>query len=138
MTRLISFGRPPAEPERLARATAEVDAAVLAAYRPGRTLGEVFTVLVETYTRLGFPEEWRRHHQGGLIGYQGREVFAVPGEPTPIPESAAVAWNPSIRGGAKSEDTALVSAEGVEVVTRTPDLPEITVSGLARPGIVQL
>ena len=138
MTRLTSFGPPPAELERLAQATAEVDAAVLTASRPGRTLGEAFTVLEETYARLGFPEEWRRHHQGGLTGYQGREVFAVPGEPTPIPESAAVAWNPSITGGAKSEDTALVSAEGVEVVTRTPDLPEITVNGLARPGIAQL
>lgn len=138
LTRLTSFGPPPAELERLVRATAEVDAAVLTASRPGRTLGEAFTVLEETYARLGFPEEWRRHHQGGLTGYQGREVFAVPGEPTPIPESAAVAWNPSITGGAKSEDTALVSDEGVEVVTRTPGLPEITVNGLARPGIAQL
>jgi antitoxin VapB len=111
---------------------------VLTASRPGRTLGDAFAVLEETYARLGFPEEWRRHHQGGLTGYQGREVFAAPGEPTPIPESAAVAWNPSITGGAKSEDTALVSAQGVEVVTRTPDLPEIAVNGLARPGIAQL
>jgi Xaa-Pro aminopeptidase len=138
ITRLVSFGPPPAELERLVQATAEVDAAVLGASRPGRTLGEVFAILAESYARLGFPEEWRRHHQGGLTGYQGREVFAVPGEPTPIPESAAVAWNPSITGGAKSEDTALVSAEGVEVVTRTPDLPEIAVNGLARPGIAQL
>jgi antitoxin VapB len=137
LTRIVSFGPPPAELERLVRATAEVDAAVLAASRPGRTLGEVFALLDETYARLGFPAEWRRHHQGGLTGYKGREVFAVPGEPTPIPESAAVAWNPSITGGAKSEDTALVSASGVEVVTRTPDLPELSVDGLARPGIVQ-
>jgi Xaa-Pro aminopeptidase len=138
ITRLTSFGSPPAELERLVQAVAKVDAAVLTASRPGRTLGEAFTVLEETYARLGFPAEWRRHHQGGLTGYQGREVFAVPGEPTPIPESAAVAWNPSITGGAKSEDTALLSAEGIEVVTRTPDLPEITVDGLARPGIAQL
>jgi Xaa-Pro dipeptidase len=138
MTRLVSFGPPPAELERLVRATAEADAAVLSASRPGRTLGEAFAVLKETYARLGFPEEWRRHHQGGLTGYKGREVFAVPGEPTPIPESAAVAWNPSITGGAKSEDTALVSADGIEVVTRTSELPEIAVNGLPRPGIAQL
>jgi Xaa-Pro aminopeptidase len=138
LTRLVSFGPPPAELERLVGLTAEVDAAVLDATRPGRTLGEVFEVLDETYTRLGFPGEWRRHHQGGLTGYKGREVFAVPGDPTPIPESAAVAWNPSITGGAKSEDTALVSADGIEVVTRPPGLSEIVVNGLARPGIAQL
>jgi Xaa-Pro dipeptidase len=138
ITRLVSFGPPPVELERLVQATVEVDAAVLTASRPGRTLGEAFAVLEESYARLGFREEWRRHHQGGLTGYKGREVFAVPGEPTPIPEPAAVAWNPSITGGAKSEDTALVSAEGIEVVTRTPDLPEIAVNGLARPGIVEL
>jgi Xaa-Pro aminopeptidase len=138
LTRLVSFGSPPAELERLVRLTAEVDAAVLGASRPGRTLGEVFEVLDEAYSRLGFPGEWRRHHQGGLTGYKGREVFAVPGEPTPIPESSAVAWNPSITGGAKSEDTALASGDGMEVITRTPGLPEIDVDGLARPGIVPL
>ena len=74
----------------------------------------------------------------GLTGYKGREVFAVPGEPTPIPGSAAVAWNPSITGGAKSEDTALVSANGAEVVTRTPGLTELSVDGFARPGIAEL
>jgi Xaa-Pro aminopeptidase len=138
LTRLVSFGPPPSELERLVGLTAEVDAVVLGATRPGRTLGEVFEVLDATYARLGFPEEWRRHHQGGLTGYKGREVFAVPGEPTPIPESAAVAWNPSITGGAKSEDTALVATDGVEVITRTPRRAEIVVDGLARPGIVQL
>jgi len=60
----------------------------------------------------------------------------VPGDVTPLPASCAVAWNPSITGGAKSEDTALVTHDGIEVLTRTPDLPEIEVDGLARPAIV--
>jgi hypothetical protein len=49
-----------------------------------------------------------------------------------------VAWNPSIGGGAKSEDTALVTAEGVEVVTRSPELPEFDFGVLPRPAIVEL
>jgi hypothetical protein len=50
-----------------------------------------------------------------------------------------VAWNPSVTGGGKSEDTALVTAAGIEVVTRTPDLPELeTSAGLPRPAIVEL
>jgi hypothetical protein len=98
----------------------------------------VLEVAAQAYEARGYPDEWRRHHQGGLTGYKGREVFAVPDEPTPLPGSCAVAWNPSITGGAKSEDTALVSDERLEVLTRTPALPEIDVDGLARPGIVEL
>lgn len=138
LTRIVAFGPAPGELVELCRRTAAVDAAALRGSRPGRTLGEVFAELEAAYAAEGFPGEWRRHHQGGLTGYLGREVFAVPGEHTPIPASAAVAWNPSLTGGAKSEDTALVAGHGVEVVTRTPELPEWTIDGLSRPAIVEL
>jgi Xaa-Pro dipeptidase len=139
MTRLLSFGPPPEELARLVQTCAEVDAAYIAASRPGTTLGEAFAVGERAYAEQGFPDEWRGHHQGGLTGYRGREVFAVPGEPARIPATAALAWNPSIAGGAKSEDTVLISAGALEVVTRTPDLTEIeTPSGFPRPGIVEL
>jgi antitoxin VapB len=139
LTRIVSFGPPPAELERAVRAAAEVDAAVLAASRPGAALGELFEVLVRAYAEQGFPEEWRRHHQGGLTGYRGREVFAVPGDATLLADACAVAWNPSVTGGGKSEDTALVTTAGVEVITRTPQLGELeTAAGLPRPAIVRL
>jgi Xaa-Pro aminopeptidase len=137
-TRLVSFGRPPADLDRLVRACAEVDAAYLEASRPGAMLGEAFAAGADAYSAHGFPEEWRGHHQGGLTGHRGREVFAVPGESTRIPATAALAWNPSIAGGAKSEDTILTSSHGVEVVTRTPDLGELETAGLPRPAIVEL
>jgi Xaa-Pro aminopeptidase len=136
LTRLVSFGQPPAELARLVRACAEVDAAFLAASRPGAALSDVFAAGKRAYAEQGFGGEWRHHHQGGLTGYRGREVFGTPGELAVIPNSAAVAWNPSIGGGAKSEDTALVTDAGVEVITRTPELGEVETSGLARPAIV--
>jgi antitoxin VapB len=138
LTRLVSFGAPPAELARLVRACAEVDAGVLTASRPGARLGELLEVLSSAYEEHGFPGEWRRHHQGGLTGYKGREVFATPGEPTRLPPSCAVAWNPSIAGGAKSEDTALVAGDGVEIVTATPGLPVLETGGPPRPGIAEL
>jgi Xaa-Pro dipeptidase len=138
LTRLISFGPPPEELTRLVAACAEVDAVLLAASRPGAALGEVFAAGAAAYADQGFPDEWRQHHQGGLTGYRGRDVFGTPREASRIPARAAVAWNPSIAGGAKSEDTAVVSADGVEVLTRTPDLGELDTSGLPRPAIVQL
>ena len=139
MTRIVSFGPSPERLAELVWAAAEVDAAVLGASRPGMTHGELFDVLTAAYERVGFPEEWRRHHQGGLTGYKGREVFAVPGEPTPLPQVGAVAWNPSITGGGKSEDTALVTERGVEVVTRTRELPELAPpAGIPRAAVVEL
>lgn len=139
MTRIVSFGRPPTELVERVRAAAEVDAAVLAASRPGTTLAELFEVLERAYERHGFPGEWRLHHQGGLTGYRGREVFATPGAATVLPPASAVAWNPSATGGGKSEDTALVTGEGVEVITRTPALGELeTVAGIPRSAIVVL
>lgn len=138
LTRIVSFGRAPQELVELCRAAAAVDAVALRGSRPGRTLGDVFEDLEAAYAAEGFPAEWRRHHQGGLTGYLGREAFAVPGGPTLIPSSAAVAWNPSLTGGAKSEDTALVIDDEVEVVTRTPELPEWRFGGLSRPAVVEL
>jgi Xaa-Pro dipeptidase len=138
MTRIVSFGPPPQRLAELVQAAAEVDAAVISASRPGVTHGELFEVIAAAYERVGCPEEWRRHHQGGLTGYKGREVFAVPGERTPLPEVGAVAWNPSITGGGKSEDTVLLAADGVEVLTPTPDLGELETAGLPRAGIYEL
>jgi Xaa-Pro aminopeptidase len=138
LTRIVSFGAPPSELTRVVATSAVVDAAMLSASSPGRTLGSVFAAAAAAYEAEGFPEEWRRHHQGGLTGYQGREVFAVPNDPTPIPESCAVAWNPSVSGGGKSEDTALVTKDGVEVITRTPELPELELGGHIRPEIAEL
>ena len=138
MTRIVSFGPPPQRLADLVRASAEVDAAVISASRPGVTHGELFDVIAQSYERQGFREEWRSHHQGGLTGYKGREVFAIPGEPTPLPPLGAVAWNPSITGGGKSEDTVVVSGAGAEVITRTNGLPELDTGGLRRPAIVEL
>jgi hypothetical protein len=44
-----------------------------------------------------------------------------------------------VTGGGKSEDTALVTSAGVEVLTRTPSLPELeTATGLPRPAVIEL
>jgi len=135
MTRIVSFGAPPRDLELRVGAAAEVDAAVLAAARPGRTLGELFGVLADAYDAAGLPGEWRLHHQGGLTGYKGREAFATPTGEVVLPPTCAVAFNPSVTGGGKSEDTALVTEAGVEVLTRTPALPELQ---NGRPAIVAL
>ncbi|HEY2936425.1 MAG TPA: M24 family metallopeptidase [Gaiellaceae bacterium] len=139
MTRIVAFGPPPGALQEVMRIAAELDATVLTASRPGSTLGELFHVLTSAYAAAGLPGEWRLHHQGGLTGYRGREVFASTDDPTVLPPDCALAWNPSVTGGGKSEDTVLVTDRGLEILTSTPQLGTIeTAAGLPRAAIVEL
>lgn len=141
-TRLAHFGPLSDELNEKMHKVAAIDAAVIAASRPGRTLGDVFADLQAAYAAQGETEQWRLHHQGGLIGYQGREVTATPGDKTPLNSGHACAWNPSIVG-CKSEDTILVTESGTEILTAAPDgwpMLAVTVNGkvIQRPAILEL
>ena len=135
LTRLVHFGPLPDELQRKQHACAHVDAAVIAASRPARTLDALFDVLRTAYARVGYADEWRLHHQGGVAGYEPRELLAVPGERFALEADMVCAWNPSI-SGVKSEDTILVRENGApEVLTATPDWPTVPVEvdGVAYP-----
>jgi Xaa-Pro aminopeptidase len=142
-TRLVHLGPVPPELRRRWEAAARVDAEMIAASRPGVTAGQVLAVAQEAYARLGFPEEWRQHHQGGLAGYASREWRAVPGGPEPLAAGQIVAWNPSV-AGAKSEDTVLVRDAGpATVLTATGAWPvrgftAHSGDAIARPEILEL
>ncbi len=116
LTRFAELREPDAELARRIRATDAVHAAMLDATRPGRTLGDVLAAGQAAYADAGHPAEWQLHHQGGIIGYQGRERIATPGDATEIREGMAFAWNPSI-AGAKAEETVMLGAEGVQKLT---------------------
>ncbi|PWT73206.1 MAG: peptidase M24 [Chloroflexi bacterium] len=139
ITRLVHFGSLPAELEDKSHAVAEIDARLILTSRPGRTLGDQFSCAEEAYREAGYPDAIREHHQGGSIGYLGREVMAQPGDPTVIESSQAFAWNPSIPG-VKSEDTILVTPDGPEVLTGRFEWPVIPCGfageSLNRPAIL--
>ncbi|QLD13237.1 M24 family metallopeptidase [Microbacterium oleivorans] len=110
-----------------------VEAAFLAATRPGARLDRVFAAGCDGYGAAGFAsDEWERHHQGGPTGYAGRDPRATAETRDVVSARHAFAWNPSAPG-AKVEDTVIVSETGVEVVTSDADWPVTTVAGLARP-----
>ena len=116
-------GRPDDETERRFRAVNRVDAAFRDGTRAGRTLSDVLAAGVSAYAAEGCPDEWRLHHQGGPIGYQGREAVATPTADAVIAPNMAFAWNPSITG-TKAEDTFILLADGSpDVVTRDPAWP---------------
>jgi Xaa-Pro aminopeptidase len=116
-------GRYEEDTRRRFEASRAVEHAMHEATAPGRTLGDVLEVGIAAYAKAGYADEWRLHHQGGTIGYRGRETLATPGEREPIDPGMAFAWNPSITG-AKVEDTLLLRADGRRVfVTRDGSWP---------------
>lgn len=141
LTRLVHFGRMTAELRRKAEAVARVDAALIAATRPGRTLGDILQAGIDAYAAVGYPDEWNLHHQGGIAGYEAREVIAVPGMTDLVHTGQAYAWNPSITG-TKSEDTILVGDGQHEVLTAIEGWPTLKVeaTGVAfeRPTILEI
>ena len=140
-TRLVHFGKLPAELRRKSEATAQVDALVMAATRPGQTFAQVFGDLQNAYAAVGYPGEWQLHHQGGSIAYEPREFLAVPGCTEVVKAGMAFAWNPSITG-TKSEDTLLVTEHCCEVISASPNWPMLDVSAggcqIERPAILEI
>ncbi len=111
LTRIREFGPPSTDLQARMEAVRQVQAAVHEATRAGATLGDVVAAAQAAYAGVGFDGEWRDHHQGGTIAYQGRETIATPGDPTVIEPGMAFAWNPSI-AGAKVEDTFILEDDG--------------------------
>jgi len=140
VTRLIHFGPLPSDLRRKAEAIARIDAEMIAATRPGNTLGDVFHKAQAAYASAGFPDEWQLHHQGGSAGYAPREITATPGSTQPILPGQAFAWNPSITG-VKSEDTILVGEHRNEILTEMADWPTIDIQTgdqiIKRPAILE-
>jgi Xaa-Pro aminopeptidase len=103
---------------------------VLAACRPGATYGDALTALAAGYAEAAAPDGWRAHYQGGPIGFGQREFEISPAQrkspwwDAEIEARVAVAWNPSLPGGAKDEDTYLLGPGGPDLVTTTGAWPQ--------------
>ncbi|WP_267643464.1 M24 family metallopeptidase [Haloarchaeobius amylolyticus] len=136
-TRTVVFDEPDWLRERH-DAAATVEATALAATRKvgreGGTAGDVFAAIQRAYESVGYPGEWRNHHQGGAAGFAGREWIATPDSEDPVLLPQAYAWNPTVQG-AKSEDTVLVTEDGLEVLTRPDDWPTASYEPVGHEGL---
>ncbi len=139
-TRFIHFGKLPQELREKYEASVFIDCTFMAHTRPGTPAREVFQKGIDAYQKRGYPEDWKLHHQGGSIGYTGRDYRVNFKTPDLIEENQAFTWNPSITG-TKSEDTILATSGGVEMITRPILYPTLSmeVEGIAfvRPAILE-
>ena len=120
LSRVVSAGAPDEDLTRRTEACAGVFRQLLEATRPGATGSDLFSAAVRAYADTGFAGEEQRHHQGGAIGYRSREWVAHPASEEVVQARQAFAWNPSITG-TKVEDTALLTENGIEIITATAD-----------------
>ena len=117
LTRIVHFEEPDGDFERRQGACEEILRRMREeATRPGRTLAEAFEDCRGYYAEVGFPDEWRLHHQGGMTGYAAREIIAGTDTFQEIRAGQAFAWNPSITG-AKAEETFVLTDDGPEVIS---------------------
>ncbi|MCP8617546.1 M24 family metallopeptidase [Salirhabdus salicampi] len=119
-TRFVYFGELPEELVQHKEQVARIDITMNLATKPGVRIGDVVQAGIAQYEAEGFPEDWKLLHQGGLTGYKSREFLATPDTDMIIQENQAFAWNPALPG-VKSEDTILVTSEGIEFMTHTGD-----------------
>jgi len=145
-TRFACAGPPPAAAGALRDRVLGIEGRVLAASAaPGATYGDALAALDHAYRQAGAPGAWAGHYQGGPIGFAQREFEIAPGQPgsrwpaQPIAAGHALAWNPSLPGGAKAEDTYLVTGTGLERVTSAPGWPVLAGDELrpARPAVLE-
>lgn len=116
LTRHVYFQDPDPDTRRRQEACDHILRRLRASTQPGRTLGDLVRDCQVLYDEAGFPGEWQHHHQGGLTGYQSREVIATPTSTVTVEVGQALAWNPSITG-AKAEETFLLDDSGAVVLT---------------------
>jgi Xaa-Pro aminopeptidase len=127
LTRIVVAGQVPEWLDARTRATATVFERLLEATTPGALGSDLFAAAALAYADAGFPGEETRHHQGGATGYRSREWIAHPASKDTVQSRQAFAWNPSITG-TKVEETAVVTEDGLEVITSSPDWPSVQLS----------
>lgn len=140
LTRFVHFGTIPPELRDRYRANVWIDCAFMAATSPGVPAAEVLRKGIEAYRAKGYPEEWKLHHQGGSIGYTGRDYRCHFQTPDIVQENQAFTWNPSLTG-TKSEDTILATKKAPEMITRPILYPTLAVEAggtvFVRPDILE-
>ncbi len=127
ITRFVSFGAIDEKTKRTQEAVNKLAALLYVKSRPNVSYFELYKELKKGYLEVGYPDEILLHHQGGLAGFQVREIKINGLVGGLVKANQVFAWNPSITGF-KSEDLLLIGQQENQILTKTPNLPTETVS----------
>jgi Xaa-Pro dipeptidase len=134
LSRALSFGAAPDHADDALAKVWRVEAAMLAASRAGVATRFVLEAARAAYAEVGEADAWEDHHQGGPTGYLPRSWLATPDEGRVLSAGMPLAWNPSLPW-AKSEDTFLLTDDGLVNLTWDERWPHVSVDGRPRAAI---
>jgi Xaa-Pro aminopeptidase len=127
LTRMLHLGRPTPAIARQFRNNLEIECRMIAATRPGAHLRFPLETALSAYAEFGSGQEWQLHHQGGGIGYTGRDFKVTPDIEGVVGNHQAFCWNPSITG-TKTEDSFLATEYGPVMLSFPVVFPSVTVT----------
>lgn len=140
-SRIICYGKIPDNLKRKTEACGYVFAKILSETKAGKTGAELYETAARAYAEKDLPDEINKHHQGGAAGYKSRDWVIHPKSNETVFSNQAFAFNPSITG-TKTEETALLIDDRIEIITATPDFPqtafEINGQKIFAPNILQI
>lgn len=119
LVRVVSFGTPTVELSWVVGVTHRVQECMHEHSIPGSNTDQVIAAAADLYVNFGLANEWSARCLGGLTGYTHADTPMSTRSSSEITAFCATAWRPSMRGGGCSHDTALVTARGTEIITRT-------------------
>lgn len=117
VTRMVHFGEPPKHLLKQYRENVEIECLMIAKTKIGEKMNVPVLAAIEEYEKRGYHDEWKRHHQGGPMGYYARDMRVTPDCQQTVRRNQAFCWNPTI-SGTKSEDGFIVTEKGPIMITK--------------------
>lgn len=140
ITRTMHFGEAPEKLKKQYRDNVHIECGMIAATRPGAVTGDIFRKTCDLYEDLGYPGEWKLHHQGGAMGYDIRDTIVTQTSTEKVQENQCFCWNPSI-SGTKSEDGFIAHKQGFSFITKPIVFPTLKIQAegvdFIRPAILE-
>ena len=141
ITRILHFGKPDPKLLKQFEDNNEIECRMIGATKPGVSASVPFDVGLRAYKELGYEDEWQLHHQGGAMGYYGRDIKVTQETRDVVEENQAWCWNPSITG-TKTEDGFIATKNGPIMITGPVIYPRIEYKKngvqIVRPGLLVL
>ncbi|MEJ5202478.1 MAG: aminopeptidase P family protein [Anaerolineales bacterium] len=125
VSRSVHIGKPPEEVLRAYRAAATIEARILAGLSAGISFAQILEWQKTWYAELGFADEWQNHFQGGPTGYVVVDALRNQTD-TCVEENQAFDWFITITG-AKVEELALLTRQGVEIASHVSTWPGVSI-----------
>jgi Xaa-Pro aminopeptidase len=140
VTRSVHFGTADPKLIKQYRDTTYIECAMIAFTRPKSAVADIFSKTCDLYQQVGYPGEWKNHHQGGAQGYRNRDYLMKPDSTEKVLENQCFCWNPSI-SGTKSEDAFIVRGDGPQFITKPMGFPTLTIDyegiHFVRPALLE-